>query len=146
MKIKINKKYLNVINNLKTSQLTVKDLDKELEKINLHIPIILSKKLTVIKGINNNTSLFLILNQGFTNYTLNKYIIKYKQMFITNLQKNIINNKFIIGNLVKKQRLLNILKLKKNSSYRGLRHHLNLPVRGQRTCSNAKTRKRFRIN
>lgn len=30
--------------------------------------------------------------------------------------------------------------------YRGLRHKDSLPVRGQRTRSNAKSRKRYRVN
>jgi small subunit ribosomal protein S13 len=35
----------------------------------------------------------------------------------------------------------NIRRLKEIKSYRGLRHHLGLPVRGQRTRTNARTRK-----
>ena len=35
----------------------------------------------------------------------------------------------------------NIRRLKEIKSYRGLRHHLGLPTRGQRTRSNARTRK-----
>lgn len=35
----------------------------------------------------------------------------------------------------------NIRRLKEIKSYRGLRHHLGLPVRGQRTKTNARTRK-----
>ena len=35
----------------------------------------------------------------------------------------------------------NIARLQKIQSYRGLRHRLGLPVRGQRTRSNARTRK-----
>ncbi len=36
---------------------------------------------------------------------------------------------------------LNIKRLMDMKSYRGLRHRLNLPVRGQRTRTNARTRK-----
>ncbi len=35
----------------------------------------------------------------------------------------------------------NIRRLKEIKSYRGLRHHLGLPTRGQRTRTNARTRK-----
>jgi small subunit ribosomal protein S13 len=35
----------------------------------------------------------------------------------------------------------NIRRLKEIKSYRGLRHHLGLPARGQRTRTNARTRK-----
>jgi small subunit ribosomal protein S13 len=39
---------------------------------------------------------------------------------------------------------LNILKLKSSGSYKGERHRLNLPVRGQRTRTNAWTQKNKR--
>lgn len=38
----------------------------------------------------------------------------------------------------------NINRLKRIRSYRGLRHHLGLPVRGQRTRSNARTKRGMR--
>ena len=43
------------------------------------------------------------------------------------------------GNL-KQQVLLNIKTLKENGSYRGTRHKKSLPVRGQRTKTNSRTR------
>lgn len=39
----------------------------------------------------------------------------------------------------------NIKFLNQIRTYRGIRHHLKLPVRGQRTKTNAKTKKRFKI-
>jgi len=36
---------------------------------------------------------------------------------------------------------MNIKRLQDLATYRGIRHHKNLPVRGQRTHSNARTRK-----
>lgn len=41
--------------------------------------------------------------------------------------------------------LSNIKRLKEISSYRGLRHSRNLPVRGQRTRSNARTKRGKRV-
>ena len=41
--------------------------------------------------------------------------------------------------------LSNIKRLKEISSYRGLRHSKNLPVRGQRTRSNARTKRGKRV-
>jgi len=41
--------------------------------------------------------------------------------------------------------LSNIKRLKEMSSYRGLRHGKNLPVRGQRTRSNARTKRGKRV-
>ncbi len=52
------------------------------------------------------------------------------------IQKNI----SIEGNL-KKELSENIRRLIEINSYRGVRHRLSLPVRGQRTRSNARTRK-----
>ncbi|MCL2280452.1 30S ribosomal protein S13 [Candidatus Saccharibacteria bacterium] len=39
----------------------------------------------------------------------------------------------------------NVKRLKDISSYRGLRHKLNLPVRGQRTRTNARTKRGRRV-
>jgi small subunit ribosomal protein S13 len=39
----------------------------------------------------------------------------------------------------------NIKRLRDNGSYRGLRHNRNLPVRGQRTRSNARTKRGKRV-
>lgn len=53
-----------------------------------------------------------------------------------------------IGVNLKKLRKYNLRHLIQNRSYRGLRHRLNLPVRGQRTHTNARTQKKrsFKIN
>lgn len=39
----------------------------------------------------------------------------------------------------------NIKRLRENSTYRGVRHSRNLPVRGQRTRSNARTKRGKRV-
>lgn len=46
---------------------------------------------------------------------------------------------------IKRQVFLNIKKLFNNNSYKGLRHKDSLPVRGQRTRTNAHTKKRYKI-
>lgn len=43
------------------------------------------------------------------------------------------------------EQMSNIKRLKEISSYRGLRHSRNLPVRGQRTRSNARTKRGKRV-
>jgi len=53
---------------------------------------------------------------------------------------------FVIASEVRKKRHMQMQTHKNINSYRGLRHLNNLPVRGQRTCSNAKTRKKHKIN
>ena len=46
-------------------------------------------------------------------------------------------------NLEKNKALNNITKYKKIKNYRGIRHMLRLPVRGQRTHTNANTIKKY---
>lgn len=52
-----------------------------------------------------------------------------------------IEKSYMIEGQLKRQVGQNIQRLKEISSYRGLRHRRGLPVRGQRTQSNARTRK-----
>lgn len=53
----------------------------------------------------------------------------------------IIDRNFTVGGQLRREISQNISRLKEISCYRGLRHKKNLPVRGQRTRSNARTRK-----
>lgn len=57
--------------------------------------------------------------------------------------ENIIKKSFIIGLDLKRLIFNNISFIKSIKSYRGLRHFKNLPCRGQRTRSNAKTCKKI---
>ena len=52
-----------------------------------------------------------------------------------------IEKHFVIEGQLKRQVMQNIGRLKDIGCYRGLRHRRGLPVRGQRTQSNARTRK-----
>ena len=54
---------------------------------------------------------------------------------------NIIDRSFVVEGALRRQVQQNIQRLKDISSYRGSRHRRGLPVRGQRTRSNARTRK-----
>jgi len=53
----------------------------------------------------------------------------------------IIDNGFLVEGALRRQVQQNIQRLKDIRSYRGDRHRKGLPVRGQRTQSNARTRK-----
>ncbi len=53
----------------------------------------------------------------------------------------IIDKKFVVEGVLRRTIQQNIQRLKDISSYRGTRHRRGLPVRGQRTRSNARTRK-----
>jgi small subunit ribosomal protein S13 len=59
---------------------------------------------------------------------------------IAAIQKEITNNYITEGKL-RKEITVNIKRLQEIGSYRGLRHKKGLPVRGQRTKTNARTRK-----
>lgn len=48
---------------------------------------------------------------------------------------------YVVEGQLRRQESQNIARLKNISSYRGLRHRLGLPARGQRTKTNARTRK-----
>ena len=51
-----------------------------------------------------------------------------------------IKYKYVVDTELKKQTYDNILTMKEIKSYKGVRHVYNLPVNGQRTHTNAKTR------
>lgn len=52
-----------------------------------------------------------------------------------------IEKNFVVEGQLRRQIQQNINRLKEIGSYRGARHRRNLPVRGQRTRSNSRTRK-----
>src|SRR5262245_39423869 len=53
----------------------------------------------------------------------------------------IIDRDYVVEGALRRQIQQNITRLREVSSYRGARHRRSLPVRGQRTRSNARTRK-----
>lgn len=59
--------------------------------------------------------------------------------------QTVIDSKYKVEGDLKKEVLDNIKRLKAIGSYRGLRHARNLPVRGQRTRSNARTKRGKRV-
>lgn len=62
---------------------------------------------------------------------------------VARIQKAV--DKFPTEGALRKQLAENIKRLKTIGSYRGLRHSQNLPVRGQRTRSNARTKRGKRV-
>lgn len=59
---------------------------------------------------------------------------------VATIQKEISTNYAVEGEL-RKEIMMNIKRLQEIGSYRGLRHKKGLPVNGQRTKTNARTRK-----
>ena len=59
----------------------------------------------------------------------------------SNKIRNIIGDNFVIEGDLKSEQRLNIKRLLDIGCYRGLRHRKGLPVRGQKTKNNSRTRK-----
>ena len=59
---------------------------------------------------------------------------------VASLREYIVNNLTVEGDL-RREKQMNIKRLIEIGIYRGIRHRRNLPVRGQRTRTNARTRK-----
>ena len=55
--------------------------------------------------------------------------------------RDIIQTDYIVEGTLRTQIAMNIKRLMEIGSYRGMRHKRGLPVRGQRTHTNARTRK-----
>ncbi len=55
--------------------------------------------------------------------------------------RDIIQNDYSVESTLRTQVAMNIKRLMEIGSYRGMRHKRGLPVRGQRTHTNARTRK-----
>ncbi len=58
-----------------------------------------------------------------------------------NLIRKIVNDSYKVEGELRSQVQLNIKRLMDIGSYRGIRHRIGLPVRGQSTKNNARTRK-----
>lgn len=54
---------------------------------------------------------------------------------------SMLTSEYVVEGDLRRQVQNNIKRLISIQAYRGIRHRLGLPVRGQRTCSNARTRK-----
>ncbi|XBT18562.1 MAG: 30S ribosomal protein S13 [Candidatus Shikimatogenerans sp. Tder] len=93
--------------------------------------------LTKIFGIGKSIAIKILIKNKID---LNKKISKLKENNIINIQKYI-DNKLIVEGDLRSNIKINIKNLKDINCYRGIRHKLNLPVRGQKTRNNSRTRK-----
>jgi len=55
--------------------------------------------------------------------------------------REVLNDEYIIEGDLRREVAMNIKRLREIRSYRGMRHSRGMPVRGQRTHTNARTRK-----
>ncbi len=60
---------------------------------------------------------------------------------LNQIRKEIESDKYLIEGELRREVSMNIKRLMDMKSYRGLRHRAHLPVRGQKTRTNARTRK-----
>jgi small subunit ribosomal protein S13 len=93
--------------------------------------------LTYIHGIGRRTSNKILSTTGVNPDTRVRDLTEDE---ITLLRDNIAQNYTVEGNL-RREVQMNIKRLIDIGCYRGLRHRRGLPVRGQRTRTNARTRK-----
>jgi small subunit ribosomal protein S13 len=93
--------------------------------------------LTYIHGIGRSTAHKALLSAGVSPDTKVRDLTEEE---ITTLRDYIAQNITVEGDL-RREVQMNIKRLMEIGCYRGLRHRRNLPVRGQRTRTNARTRK-----
>src|SRR5579884_1946757 len=93
--------------------------------------------LTYIYGIGRTRSLSLLHRAGIDP---NKKIADLSEEE-TNRVRQILEEEGAVEGDLRKELSMNVKRLMEMGSYRGLRHRRGLPVRGQRTHTNARTRK-----
>ncbi|MGL4647174.1 MAG: 30S ribosomal protein S13 [Mycoplasmoidaceae bacterium] len=92
--------------------------------------------LTYIFGIGKSTSTK-VLNE--CKIDLNKRVSELSDDELSLIRKNI--GEYVIEGDLRRNRAMDIKRLMEIGSYKGIRHRKGLPVRGQRTKTNARTRK-----
>ncbi len=93
--------------------------------------------LTYIFGIGRSTSKRLLAELGLSPDT---YVRDLTEDEVARLREAIDRNLTVEGDL-RRERSQDVKRLQEISCYRGLRHRRGLPVRGQNTKTNARTRK-----
>jgi small subunit ribosomal protein S13 len=93
--------------------------------------------LTYIYGIGRARSISILMRAGVDP---NKKVQDLTDEEVTRIRQIIEEEGGVEGDL-RKEIALNVRRLIEIGSYRGMRHRRNLPVRGQRTHTNARTRK-----
>lgn len=78
------------------------------------------------------------------NIGMDKYLGELNQMNLYSLLKQIEQKNLMVESELQQQKENSISELINIKSYKGIRHIFRLPVRGQRTRTNARSRKRFK--
>ena len=98
--------------------------------------------LTYIHGIGQHISEQILKDAKIEKMTKAKMLTEDELSRIPQL----IDKNYVVGGQLRRQVSQNISRLKDITCYRGLRHRRGLPVRGQRTHTNSRTRKGPRRN
>ena len=93
--------------------------------------------LTYIHGIGKMTSKKICDSAGVD---VSTRVNELSEQEVASIRQHIDSNVMVEGDL-RRERTINIKRLMDLGCYRGLRHRRGLPVRGQRTHTNARTRK-----
>jgi len=93
--------------------------------------------LTYIYGIGRSTAVYILTKAGID---VNKKVNEWNDDEQAAI-RNIINAEIKTEGALRSENQLNIKRLLDIACYRGLRHRKGLPVRGQRTRTNSRTRK-----
>lgn len=93
--------------------------------------------LTYIYGIGRSTARKVLAEAGID---FNVKVQDWNDAQLTAI-RNILNDKYKLEGALRSEVQLNIKRLMDIGSYRGIRHRVGLPVRGQTTKNNARTRK-----
>ena len=94
--------------------------------------------LTYIHGIGRTSALKICADCGIDQTRRMKDLTEDELNLI---RKEIESDKYMIEGDLRRELALNVKRLMDMRSYRGLRHRAKLPARGQRTKTNARTRK-----
>ena len=93
--------------------------------------------LTYIFGIGRSTAQYILDKAGIS---YDKKVNEWNDDEQTAI-RNVINNEFKTEGALRSEVQMNIKRLLDIACYRGLRHRIGLPLRGQRTRTNSRTRK-----
>jgi small subunit ribosomal protein S13 len=93
--------------------------------------------LTYIFGIGRSTARYIL---DKSNIDFNKKVSEWNDDEQASI-RNIINGEFKVEGQLRSEVQMNIKRLMDIACYRGLRHRKGLPLRGQRTRTNSRTRK-----
>lgn len=69
-----------------------------------------------------------------------RYVVDLNDTEITNI-RSILENEYVIEGDLRRFEAINIKRLMEINSFKGKRHRIGLPLRGQRTRTNARTRR-----